>query len=89
MRKGLIMLAAAATLGSVGFSSAASAADWHHRGHDRWEHRDRGRHHGWRNHDRDDWRWRRWHHRRHHHRWYRNGYYNNYYNGYYGSGYGW
>jgi hypothetical protein len=81
MRKGLVLLAAAATLGTVAIATPASAqyygGGYHHGDH--WDHRDRG---DWR---RDDWRrqrdW-RWHHR--------NGYYRSSYDRGYNQGYyGW
>ncbi len=75
MRKGLILLAAAASLGTAALSAAPASAQYHGGS---------GYHHGWDRHDRHaDWRrehyrhererdW-RWHHRRYDHR------YGNYY----------
>jgi hypothetical protein len=85
MRKGLILLATAATLGTAAIASPASAQYYgggYHQGWDRgdhWDHRDGD----WR---RDEWRRERAREWRRHHR--DDGYYRSGYDrGYYGGGY--
>jgi hypothetical protein len=90
MRKGLVLLATAATLGAAAIASPASAQYYgdggYHHGWDRgghWDHHDRdGRGDDWRSERAREWRW--------HHRddgYYRSSYDRSYYRGGYGYGY--
>ncbi|MDH7639023.1 hypothetical protein [Sphingomonas oryzagri] len=86
MRKGLIMLATAVSIGATAIGAAPASAhrygDGYHHGYDRhhgWDRGDRwGRDREWRHHRERDRRW-AW---RHHHRYGYNGYYGRGYYGY-------